>query len=161
VFIQEGAVQTLDKAVALRAANLGGAVFDPFELEKQLIGMTIRAVAELPAFIRENHCDPRFVLLEKRLHILVQNMHGRNRQFAGVEASPGVAGVVVDHRLQIDSANTFQGANKERVHSNRVACVSLSMCRSILAEVWTNKDGESEFQMWSELAEALEQLDLV
>lgn len=32
---------------------------------------------------------------------------------------------------------------------------------SILAEAWKNKDGEFEFQMWAELAEALEELGLV
>ena len=32
---------------------------------------------------------------------------------------------------------------------------------SIIAEAWKNKDGEYEFQMWPELAEALEVLKLV
>lgn len=32
---------------------------------------------------------------------------------------------------------------------------------SIIAEAWKNKDGEYEFQMWPELAEALETLNLV
>ncbi len=32
---------------------------------------------------------------------------------------------------------------------------------SIIAEAWKNNDGEYEFQMWSELAEALEKLNLV
>jgi hypothetical protein len=32
---------------------------------------------------------------------------------------------------------------------------------SILAEAWKNNDGEYEFQMWSELAEALEELKIV
>jgi len=32
---------------------------------------------------------------------------------------------------------------------------------SIIAENWTNQDGKGEFQMWPELAEALEQLKLV
>lgn len=32
---------------------------------------------------------------------------------------------------------------------------------SFIAEVWKNNDGEYEFQMWSELAEALEELKIV
>jgi hypothetical protein len=32
---------------------------------------------------------------------------------------------------------------------------------SIIAEAWKNKDGQFEFQMWMELAEALEALNLV
>lgn len=32
---------------------------------------------------------------------------------------------------------------------------------SIIAECWKNNDGEYEFQMWPELAEALEELSLV
>ncbi len=32
---------------------------------------------------------------------------------------------------------------------------------SLLAEAWRNKDGEYEFQMWPELAEALTELGLV
>lgn len=32
---------------------------------------------------------------------------------------------------------------------------------SIIAEAWTNNEGMFEFQMWPELAEALEQLQLV
>lgn len=47
VFVQQGAVQPLDEAVALRSPNLGGAVLDLFELKEQLIRMLILPAAEL------------------------------------------------------------------------------------------------------------------
>lgn len=123
VLVQQGSVQTLNKAVVLRPANFGGSMLDAFELQKQLVGMLIRPTAVLPAIVRENGCDCGIVLLEERQDVFIEHMHGRDRQLAGVEPSPGVAGMTVDHRLQIDPTNAFQGANEECVRRNQIASV--------------------------------------
>ncbi len=47
VFIQQCAMQSLDKAVALRSAHLGGPVLNPLQLQEQLVGMVVRAPTEL------------------------------------------------------------------------------------------------------------------
>ena len=47
VFIQQGSMQSLDKAVALRPAHLGGSVLNPLQLQEQLVGMVVRAPTEL------------------------------------------------------------------------------------------------------------------
>ncbi len=49
MLIEQGPVQALDEAVGLGSTDLGGAVLDVLELEEQLIGMTVRAAAELAA----------------------------------------------------------------------------------------------------------------
>lgn len=41
VLVEHGAVEALDDAVRLRPAHLGGAVFDLFELQEQLVGVLV------------------------------------------------------------------------------------------------------------------------
>ena len=47
VFIQQGAVQPLDKDVALWPAHLDCPVLNPLQLQELLVGMMVRSPAEL------------------------------------------------------------------------------------------------------------------
>lgn len=51
---QAGAVQAFNKAVALRPADLGGSMFDTFELQEQLIGVNIGPAAVFSAIVGED-----------------------------------------------------------------------------------------------------------
>ena len=123
MFIEQGAVQPLDKSVALRPTDPGGAVFDPLTLQEQLVRMTVRAAAKLPAVVGENGGNPGLVLLEKRQHVFVEHMHGRHRQLGGIETTPGIPGMAIDDRLEIYSANPLEDADEKGVHRHEIAGV--------------------------------------
>ena len=53
VFIQQCAMQSLDKAVALRPAHLGCPVLNPLQLQEQLVGMMVWAPTELAPVVRQ------------------------------------------------------------------------------------------------------------
>ena len=61
VFIEHRAMEALEITVALRPADLGGAVLDAFELEEKFVGMPVRPVAELPAVIRDDGLHDDFL----------------------------------------------------------------------------------------------------
>jgi hypothetical protein len=65
VFIQQGAMQPLDKAIALRPAHFGCLVFNPLQLQEQLVGVMVRSPAELTPVARQNGIDPRLVDFEE------------------------------------------------------------------------------------------------
>ncbi len=100
-------------------------------------------------------------LTEKQLQMLRAHYHAPDRRITMSELAEQVG------------FSRFSAANLHYGRLGRNLCKAMQtepddtyqdgspLWLSILAEVWTNKDGESEFQMWSELAEALEQLDLV
>ena len=123
VFVEQGAVQALDDAVALRSTDLGGLVGDALELEEQLVGMLILAAAELAAIVAEHGVDPRTVLLEGRQDLVVQGLDRGDRHLVGEQLRPGIAGMAVDHGLQVDLADALEHADEERVDRHQGAGV--------------------------------------
>lgn len=101
MFIQQCAMQPLDKAVALRPVHLGCPVFNPPQLQEQLVGMMVWASAELAPVVRQDGIDPRLVSLEERQDRFIEHMERGHRQLAGVEPHLGVAAVAAQHSLQI------------------------------------------------------------
>lgn len=51
VFVEKGSMEPFEEAVALRAANLGGAVFDPFELEEEFVRVSVGSATKLPSVV--------------------------------------------------------------------------------------------------------------
>lgn len=80
VLVQKGAVQALDVAVGLRAADLSGAVLDIFQLQEQFIRVAVRAATVFPAVVGEYGVDAGIVGLEGGQHIVVHDMCGGHRQ---------------------------------------------------------------------------------
>ena len=95
-------MEALDDPVGLRPADLGLAMLDAFELKEELVGMAVRAIAELVAIVREHGLDRYAVLLEEGHDVRVEQMHGGQRHLVGVEAAPGEAGAVVDGGRLLD-----------------------------------------------------------
>jgi len=78
MFVQQGAVKSLDDAVALRSSDLRGPVFDVFQLEEEFEGVLVRTSAELPAVVAEDGLDPRSVLFEERQDAFIEDMDRGN-----------------------------------------------------------------------------------
>ena len=57
MLIEQGAVQPLDKTIALGPADLGGLVFNTLKLQEELVGVSIWTPAELTAVMREDRAD--------------------------------------------------------------------------------------------------------
>lgn len=57
VFNQQGSMQPFDKAVDLWPVYLGGPVLNPLQLQEQLVGMIVRAPAELAPIVRQDGID--------------------------------------------------------------------------------------------------------
>ena len=91
VLVEQRAVQALDDAVGLRTPDAGSLVLDAFELQEQLIGMLVLAAAEFAAIIAQHGLDSGGLCLEAWQHVVVEQLHGGQRQLVGIEASPGVA----------------------------------------------------------------------
>ncbi len=123
VLIEQGKVQALDEAIALRALDQGGAVLDLLELEEELVGVANGPTAELPPVVGEHRSDAGLVLLEGRQHVVVDQVHGGDRDLVGVEPGPGLARVGVDGALQLGLAGALEGADEEGVDGHQVAPV--------------------------------------
>ncbi len=82
-------MQPLDKAVALRPAYFGGPVFNSLQLQEQLIGMMVRAPAELAPVVRQDGINLCLMGFEERQHRFIEHMNRGHRQLAGVEPSLG------------------------------------------------------------------------
>ncbi len=78
--VQKGAVQALEVAVGLLAADLGGAVLDVFQLQEQFVRVAVRAAAVFPAVVGEHGVDAGIVDLEGGQHVVVHDMDGDHRQ---------------------------------------------------------------------------------
>ncbi len=115
VFIQHGSMQPLDKAVALRPAHLGCPVLNPLQLQEQLVGMVVRAPTELAPIIRQDGIDPCLGGFKEWQHRFVKHMDRGDGQLAGVEPSPCVAAISVQHGLQIYLANPLERTDEEGV----------------------------------------------
>lgn len=102
-------MQSLHEAVGLGTLHLGGAVLDPFQLQEELVGMPIRPAAEFAAVVGEDGLDGGAVLVEGRQDVVVEQLHGRERQLVGVEPGPGVPAVAVDGRLHVDPPHALEG----------------------------------------------------
>ncbi len=90
-------------------------MLNPLQLQEQLVGMMVRAPAELAPVVRQDGIDPRLVSLEERQHRFVEHMDRGDWQLAGVEPPPSVAAVAVQHGLQIHLANPLERADEEGV----------------------------------------------
>ena len=115
VFIQQCAMQPFDKAVALRPAHLGGSVLNPLQLQEQLVGMMVRAPAELAPVVRQDGIDPCLVGFKEWQHRFVEHMYRGDGLLAGVEPPSGVATVAVQHGLQIHLTDPLERADEEGV----------------------------------------------
>jgi hypothetical protein len=91
VFVQRGAVEAFDNAVGLRPLDPCGAVVDLFKLQEQLVRMLVGPATELAAIVRENDLDLCFMRLECWQHIMVENVHGGDRQLGRIEPRPSIA----------------------------------------------------------------------
>ena len=74
VFIQQGAVQALDEAVALRSSDPGGAMFDALQLKEEFVRVPVRPAAELPAVVAQDGGDLRIMLLEEGQDVVVDDL---------------------------------------------------------------------------------------
>jgi hypothetical protein len=81
VLVQQRTVEALDEAP-------GRPVFDVLKLEEQLIGVVVRAAAELAPFVAERCADSDDGLAEEGQNIVVGDLHGRERQRARVQVDP-------------------------------------------------------------------------
>lgn len=97
MLVQQGAVQPLHEAIALRAADLRSPMYDPFELQKQFVRMPIRATAKFPTIVRKDRFDPGGLLLEKGQHVFIEDMH-RTLALLGLEIKPHGNGFVIKDR---------------------------------------------------------------
>ncbi len=77
--------------------------------------MVVRAPTELAPVVRRDGIDPRLVGLEKRQHCFIEHMNRGHWKLAGVELSPSMATVAVQHGLQIHLANPLECADEEGV----------------------------------------------
>lgn len=96
VLIKQGAEHALDEAIALRAAHLGGAMLDFLRLQEELIGVPVGPSAELPAVVAQYALDAVDLRLEEGLQVVVEHMHGGQRQLRGVQPAPDMAAEAVD-----------------------------------------------------------------
>ena len=55
--------------------------------------------------------------------VVVEQLHGRERQLVGVEPRPGIAAVAVDRGLQVDLADALEHTDEERVDRHQGARV--------------------------------------
>lgn len=74
VFIEQGSMQPLDKAVALRLVYLDGSELNPLQFQGQLVGMMVRMPTEPTFVIRQNGVDSRLVGFEARQHRFIEHM---------------------------------------------------------------------------------------
>lgn len=74
VLVEQGAVEAFEVAVALRAADPGGAVSDAFELEEELVGVLVGPAAEFAAVVGKDGFDGGLVFLEEGQDVVV-GMH--------------------------------------------------------------------------------------
>lgn len=123
VLVEQGSVQPFDDAVGLRPLHLGAAVRDALQLQEQLVGVAVLAAAELAAIVGQYRLDGRLVRLEGRQHVVVEQLHGGERQLVQIQPGPGVAAVAVDRGLQVDLANALQRADEEGVDRHQGAGV--------------------------------------
>lgn len=60
---------------------------------------------------------------KERQHVLVEHVHGGDRELARVEATPGEAAVAVEYSLEIDLADALERTDEERVDRDEFAGV--------------------------------------
>src|SRR5690554_6357590 len=85
--------------------------------------MLVLPAAELTAVVTEYRADLGVVSLEEGKYVIVEHMHGRDGQFTGVEAAPGVATEAGDDGLQIDLADPLERTDEEGIDSDQFAGV--------------------------------------
>jgi hypothetical protein len=120
---EQGAVPTLDNISGLRPVDPGSFVLDIFEPQKQLVGAAVLATAELAAVVGEHGVDLGLVRFKGRQHIVVDQLDGGDRQLVEIEPGPDMPSVAVNGGLQVDLADTLQGADKEGVDGDQCAGV--------------------------------------
>lgn len=121
VLVKHGAVEALDDAVGLRAADLGRAVLDLLELEEELVRMLVWPFAEFPSIVRQHHLDPGIMGLEGRDNVVVEDMNGGDRQLGRIEPGPGMAQMAVDGRLHVYLADPLERTDEEGVDGDETS----------------------------------------
>lgn len=81
------------------------------------------APAKFPAVDAEHRADLGVVSLEEGQHVVIEHMDCRDRQFVGVQATPGIAAEAINDGLQIDLADPFERADEEGVDGDQLAGV--------------------------------------
>lgn len=67
MFIEQGAMKSLDKAVALRTGDLGFSMIDGLQLENEFIGVSVWAATVFASVITENGFDLNGMFFIKRI----------------------------------------------------------------------------------------------
>jgi hypothetical protein len=121
VLVKHGAVEALDDAVGLRAADLGRAVLDLLKLKEELVRMQVGPAAEFPSIVAEHRLDPGVMGLEGRDDVVVEDMNGGDRQLGRIEPGPGMARMAIDGRLHVDLADPLERTDKEGVDGDETS----------------------------------------
>ena len=79
VFIEQGAVEPFDKAIALRPSDFSCAMLNAFQLQEELVGMTIGPATILSAIIAKDCFNLDLMLLKVRQHVFVEHVNGGYR----------------------------------------------------------------------------------
>ena len=64
MLVKKCPVEPFDEAVRLRSLDPSGAMFDAFELEEQVVGMTVGSATELAPVVLQHRGDHRTAGLE-------------------------------------------------------------------------------------------------
>ena len=85
--------------------------------------MSIRSTTELSSVVGKDGGDCRLMFFKERQHIFIENMNGRNRQFARIQPTPGISRMAVYDGLKINPSDSLEGPDKEGVNSDEIAGV--------------------------------------
>ena len=107
MFVQQGSMKPFNDAVALRPPDLCRTVLDLFELEEKFEGVMIRSSAILSPVVAEDRLDFHGMLFEEREYLVVQHMDCGDGDLGGVEIPPGVPGMTIDDRLEINLSDAL------------------------------------------------------
>ena len=121
VLVKHGAVEALDDAVGLGAADLGRAVLDLLELQEKLVKMLVWPAAEFPSTVRQHRLDPGIMDLEGRDDVVVEDMNGGDRQLGRIEPGPGMAQMAVDGRLHVYLADSLERTDEEGIDGDETS----------------------------------------
>ena len=70
--------------------------------------------------IADHGVDPGLMPLEEEQDFLVEGVDGRHRQLGGVETTPAIAAVAVQHLFRIDLTGDLEGDHKEIVDGDQI-----------------------------------------
>ena len=83
VFVEHGAVEALDDAIGLRAADLCRPVLDLLDLQEEFVRVLVGPAAEFPAIVRQHRLDPCVMGFEGGNDVIVVFRRGILTPLAG------------------------------------------------------------------------------